>query len=74
MAVGLIAAAWRAPEALAQVLPLEIRQDSTRYNLGSTNGLTVNGRRQQRAQLQNEDRITVGSTDLVFRRSPGAEV
>jgi pSer/pThr/pTyr-binding forkhead associated (FHA) protein len=31
--------------------------------------VTVNGRRQQRAQLQNEDRITVGSTELVFRRS-----
>ena len=30
---------------------------------------TVNGRRQQRAKLKNDDRITVGSTELVFRRS-----
>jgi len=50
----------------------ELRQEGTSYwilDLGSTNGVTVNGRRQQRAQLQNEDRITVGSTELVFRRS-----
>jgi pSer/pThr/pTyr-binding forkhead associated (FHA) protein len=50
----------------------EVRQEGTGYwilDLGSTNGLTVNGRRQQRAKLENEDRITVGSTDLVFRRS-----
>ena len=50
----------------------EVRQEGTSYwilDLGSTNGITVNGRRQQRAQLQNEDRITVGSTELVFRRS-----
>jgi len=50
----------------------ELRQEGTAYwilDLGSTNGVTVNGRRQQRAQLQNEDRITVGSTELVFRRS-----
>ena len=50
----------------------EVRQEGAAYwilDLGSTNGLTVNGRRQQRAQLQNEDRITVGSTELVFRRA-----
>jgi pSer/pThr/pTyr-binding forkhead associated (FHA) protein len=50
----------------------ELRQEGTAYwilDLGSTNGVTVNGRRQQRAQLKNEDRITVGSTELVFRRS-----
>ena len=55
----------------------EVLQDGTAYwvqDLGSTNGTNVNGRRQQRAKLENEDRITVGSTDLVFRRSPGAEV
>ncbi len=49
-------------------------QEGTAYwilDLGSTNGLTVNGRRQQRAKLENEDRITVGSTDLVFRRLSG---
>ena len=50
----------------------EVRQEGTAYwilDLGSTNGLTVNGRRQQRARLENDDRITVGSTELVFRRS-----
>jgi hypothetical protein len=50
----------------------ELRQEGTAYwilDLGSTNGLTVNGRRQQRAKLANEDRITVGSTELVFRQS-----
>jgi hypothetical protein len=49
----------------------EIRQEGSAYwvqDLGSTNGTTVNGRRQQRAKLEHEDRITVGSTDLVFRR------
>ena len=50
----------------------ELRQEGTAYwilDLGSTNGLTVNGRRQQRAKLANEDRITLGSTELVFRQS-----
>jgi len=50
----------------------ELRQEGTAYwilDLGSTNGLMVNGRRQQRAKLANEDRITVGSTELVFRQS-----
>jgi hypothetical protein len=50
----------------------EVRQEGTAYwvlDLGSTNGLTVNGRRQQRAKLENDDRITIGSTELVFRRS-----
>jgi pSer/pThr/pTyr-binding forkhead associated (FHA) protein len=51
----------------------EVRQEGTAYwllDLGSTNGTNVNGRRQQRAKLEHDDRITVGSTDLVFRRSP----
>jgi pSer/pThr/pTyr-binding forkhead associated (FHA) protein len=50
----------------------ELRQEDGAYwilDLGSTNGLTVNGRRQQRAKLENDDRVTIGSTDLVFRRS-----
>jgi hypothetical protein len=50
----------------------EIRQEGTAYwlvDLESTNGSTVNGRRQQRTKLENDDRITLGSTDLVFRRS-----
>jgi hypothetical protein len=50
----------------------EVRQEGRTYwliDLDSTNGTTVNGRRQRRAKLEHEDRITVGSTDLVFRRS-----
>jgi len=50
----------------------EVRQEGTAYwvlDLDSTNGTTVNGRRQKRAKLEDDDRITVGSTDLVFRRS-----
>jgi hypothetical protein len=49
----------------------EVRQEGTSYwlvDLDSTNGTTVNGRRQQRARLENDDRITIGSTELVFRR------
>jgi hypothetical protein len=50
----------------------EVRQEGTAYwilDLGSTNGMTVNGRRQQRAKLENDDRITIGSTELVFHRT-----
>jgi FHA domain-containing protein len=50
----------------------EIRQEGTAYwliDLGSTNGSVVNGRRQQRAKLESDDRITLGSTDLLFRRN-----
>jgi len=49
----------------------EVRQEGTSYwlvDLDSTNGTTVNGRRQQRARLESDDRITIGSTELVFRR------
>ena len=37
-------------------------------DVGSTNGMEVNGRRQKRAKLRQGDRITLGSTELVFRR------
>jgi hypothetical protein len=50
----------------------EVRQEGTAYwvvDLDSTNGTTVNGQRQKRARLEHEDRITVGSTELVFRRA-----
>ena len=48
---------------------VEPRQDGVWLeDAGSTNGTSVNGRRQQRARLENDDRITVGSTELVFRR------
>jgi hypothetical protein len=50
----------------------EIRQDGSTYvivDLDSTNGISVNGRSVKRAKLDDEDRITLGSTELVFRRS-----
>jgi hypothetical protein len=49
----------------------EIRQEGTTFwivDLDSTNGVAVNGRALKRAKLDNEDRITLGSTELVFRR------
>jgi pSer/pThr/pTyr-binding forkhead associated (FHA) protein len=49
----------------------EVRQEGAAYwviDLGSTNGLEVNGRRQKRAKLRQGDKITLGSTELVFRR------
>jgi hypothetical protein len=50
----------------------EIRQEGSTYwivDLDSTNGVAVNGRTLKRAKLDHEDRITLGSTELVFRRS-----
>jgi len=49
----------------------EIRRDGASFSivdLGSTNGLEVNGRRTQRATLSDGDRITIGTTELVFSR------
>jgi hypothetical protein len=49
----------------------ELRQEGTAYwvvDLESTNGTEVNGRREQRAKLEDGDRIVVGSTELVFER------
>jgi hypothetical protein len=48
----------------------EIRQEGSTYwivDLGSTNGLSVNGRVLKRAKLDDDDRITLGSTELVFK-------
>jgi pSer/pThr/pTyr-binding forkhead associated (FHA) protein len=50
----------------------EIRQEGTTYwvvDLGSTNGLEVNGKRVKRAKLEDADRLTMGSTELLFGRS-----
>jgi hypothetical protein len=50
----------------------EIRQEGSSFwivDLDSTNGVAVNGRALKRAKLDDEDRITLGSTELVFRRS-----
>jgi hypothetical protein len=52
----------------------EVRQEGAAYwaiDLDSTNGMEVNGRRLKRAKLRQGDRITLGSTELVFRRETG---
>jgi FhaA, N-terminal domain/FHA domain len=49
----------------------EVRQEETSYwivDLGSTNGMDVNGQRLRQAKLEDGDRITLGSTDVVFER------
>jgi hypothetical protein len=49
----------------------ELRQEGAGYwliDLDSTNGSAVNGHRTARAKLESGDRITVGSTDLLFER------
>jgi Protein of unknown function (DUF3662)/FHA domain len=49
----------------------ELRQEETSYwivDLGSTNGMEVNGRRLRQAKLEDGDRVTLGSTDVVFER------
>ena len=52
----------------------ELRQEGTAYwvvDLDSTNGLEINGRRQKRAKLDHGDTVTVGSTEITFRRDTG---
>ena len=54
----------------------EVRQEGAAYwviDLDSTNGMEVNGRRQKRAKLRQGDRITLGSTELVFKRETEAD-
>ncbi len=49
----------------------ELRQDGAAYwlvDLGSTNGVEVNGTRTKRAKLEPGDTITIGSTRLEFSR------
>ena len=49
----------------------ELRQEETSYwivDLGSTNGMEVNGQRLRQAKLEGGDRVTLGSTDVVFER------
>jgi hypothetical protein len=49
----------------------ELRQDGTSWwivDLGSTNGIEVNGSRAERAKLENGDTVTLGETELVFIR------
>jgi hypothetical protein len=49
----------------------EVRQEGASYwivDLGSTNGMEVNGKRVKRAKLRNGDTITLGSTEITFER------
>ena len=49
----------------------EIRQEGATYwvvDLGSTNGLEVNGKRVRRAKLREGDTITLGSSEITFDR------
>ena len=49
----------------------ELRQEGSSYwivDLGSTNGLEVNGKRVKRAKLRTGDTITLGSTEVTFSR------
>jgi hypothetical protein len=49
----------------------ELRQQGTAYwivDLGSTNGIEVNGARVERAKLEHGDRVALGESELVFSR------
>ncbi len=49
----------------------EVRQEGASYwvvDLGSTNGMEVNGKRVKRAKLQSGDTITLGSTEITLDR------
>jgi hypothetical protein len=49
----------------------EIRQENGAYwivDLGSTNGVEVNGERVERARLTGDERIVLGRTDVVFEQ------
>ena len=50
----------------------ELRQEGASYwivDLDSTNGLEVNGRRLKRSKLEDGDKVTIGSTEITFRRA-----
>jgi hypothetical protein len=50
----------------------ELRQEGASYwivDLGSTNGVEVNGKRVDRARLRDGDRILLGATEVVFGRA-----
>jgi hypothetical protein len=52
----------------------ELRQEGASYwivDLGSTNGMEVNGKRVKRAKLRDGDTITIGSTEVTFGRDAG---
>ena len=50
----------------------ELRQEGVSYwivDLGSTNGIEVNGKRVKRAKLADGDTVTLGSTDVTFSQA-----
>lgn len=50
----------------------EIRRENGNWfivDLGSTNGIEVNGKRTDRAKLEHDDRILLGRTEVTFERS-----
>jgi hypothetical protein len=52
----------------------ELRQEGASYwivDLGSTNGMEVNGKRVKRAKLSDGDTFTLGSTDVLFSQEIG---
>ena len=60
------------PDANVSRRHAELRQEGSSWwvvDLDSTNGLELNGKRVQRAKLTDGDKITLGSTDLVFGRT-----
>ena len=62
----------RLPDANSSRRHAEIRyEDDTWWivDLGSTNGIEVNGKRTDRAKLEHEDRILLGRTEVTFERS-----
>jgi pSer/pThr/pTyr-binding forkhead associated (FHA) protein len=51
----------------------EVRREGDSYvlvDLGSTNGLTVNGQEVKRAALADGDQVQLGTTALRFERQP----
>ena len=50
----------------------EVRRQNGNWfivDLGSTNGIEVNGKRTDRAKLEHDDRILLGRTEVTFERS-----
>ncbi len=53
---------------------VELRQEGASYwvvDLGSTNGMEVNGKRVKRAKLADGDTFTIGSTEITFSKETG---
>jgi hypothetical protein len=63
----------RVPDGNVSRRHAELRLEDDGYwivDLGSMNGTIVNGKRVDRARLEEGDRITLGSTEIVFGRMP----